>query len=40
MHLGAGLRFGRIAIDYALQSMDLLGTTHRFGIRWSRPPAR
>jgi hypothetical protein len=36
VHLGAGLGQGSFALDYAFQDMDLLGSVHRFGVRWSR----
>jgi hypothetical protein len=34
LSLGGGVRVGRIALDYAYQSFDALGTTHRLGVRW------
>lgn len=32
---GAGIRIGHVAVDYALQDMDVLGLVHRLGLRWS-----
>jgi hypothetical protein len=36
LHLGAGLSFARFDVDYAFQSMGVLGAVHRFGLRWQR----
>jgi hypothetical protein len=36
LHIGAGLAFDQIDLDYAFQSLDVLGAVHRFGVRWSR----
>jgi hypothetical protein len=36
LHLGAGLGLGSFSLDYALQSMGVLGVTHRVGVRWNR----
>ena len=34
--LGAGLRRGTLWLDYAWRQFGALGSTHRFGVRWSR----
>jgi hypothetical protein len=36
LHVGAGIEIERFALDYAFQSMDLLGSVHRLGVRWAR----
>lgn len=33
---GGGLRSRRLTVDYAYQSFDALGGTHRVGVRWAR----
>ena len=35
LKLGAGITLARLGIDYTYQSFDLLGSVHRFGVRWS-----
>jgi hypothetical protein len=35
LKLGAGLTLANIGIDYMYQSFDVLGSVHRFGVRWS-----
>jgi hypothetical protein len=35
LHAGAGLVLGALAVDYTLQSMGVLGMTHRVGVRWN-----
>jgi hypothetical protein len=34
LHAGAGLTLGSVSLDYALQRMNVLGMTHRIGVRW------
>jgi len=36
LRLGAGVAYGDIAVDYTYQSYDVLGSVHRFGLRWVR----
>jgi hypothetical protein len=35
LKLGAGITLANLGIDYTYQSFDLLGSVHRFGVRWS-----
>jgi hypothetical protein len=32
--LGGGVGLGRLALDYAYRGHDVLGATHRVGVRW------
>lgn len=38
LQLGAGVSIGNFAVDYVYQNYDLLGSLHRFGVRWARLP--
>lgn len=40
LHLGAGLSLGAISVDYAFQSFEHFGASHRIGLRWVRGAAR
>ncbi len=33
---GGGLRSRHLTVDYAYQSFETLGGTHRVGVRWAR----
>ncbi|HUG40395.1 MAG TPA: hypothetical protein VMM12_07915 [Longimicrobiales bacterium] len=36
LRFGGGVSIGSVAVDYAVQAFEYLGTIHRVGIRWSR----
>ncbi len=36
LSLGGGFRLQHVALDYAYQSLEAFGATHRFGLRWWR----
>ena len=36
--VGGGIRLSRVSVDYAYQGFELLGATHRVGVRVAAPP--
>jgi hypothetical protein len=34
VHLGAGISFAGVALDYQYQDLEFFGTAHRIGLRW------